>query len=118
MVSAIRATTSSGCARGEQMNTVILTLEPFAIANGQSTQSYKVKRNPYPAMPQTYLSIVIFWGATRDLCIVKMFPTRSRWEDKSYKFMFGTTCYCNSKCRFGGPDHELKSKIPLHEDTC
>jgi hypothetical protein len=30
---------------GEQMSTVILTLEPFAMANGQSTQSYKVKRD-------------------------------------------------------------------------
>jgi hypothetical protein len=34
-VSAIRATTCSGCAPWEQMSTVILTLEPFAMANGQ-----------------------------------------------------------------------------------
>jgi long-chain acyl-CoA synthetase len=45
LVNAIRTSTSTGFARWEQVSTVYLTLEPFAMANGQLTQSYKVKRD-------------------------------------------------------------------------
>ena len=44
--SEVKQTTSSGAFRKwEQVNEVFLTLEPFAMANGLLTQSYKVKRD-------------------------------------------------------------------------
>jgi long-chain acyl-CoA synthetase len=45
LVSAVKTATSTGFARWEQVSTVYLTLEPFAMVNGQLTQSYKVKRD-------------------------------------------------------------------------
>jgi long-chain acyl-CoA synthetase len=45
LLNSIRASTSTGFARWEQVSAVYLTMEPFAMANGQLTQSYKVKRD-------------------------------------------------------------------------
>jgi len=39
------ASTTEGFRNFERVNTVYLTMEPFAMANGQLTQSYKVKRD-------------------------------------------------------------------------
>jgi long-chain acyl-CoA synthetase len=39
------ATSNEGFRNFERVNTVYLTMEPFAMANGQLTQSYKVKRD-------------------------------------------------------------------------
>jgi long-chain acyl-CoA synthetase len=42
----VKQATSSGVFRKwEQVNDVYVTLEPFAMANGLLTQSYKVKRD-------------------------------------------------------------------------
>jgi long-chain acyl-CoA synthetase len=40
---------NNGYGRWEQVSTVYLTMEPFAMANGQLTQSYKVKRDAVTA---------------------------------------------------------------------
>jgi long-chain acyl-CoA synthetase len=45
LVNAVKTSTSTGFARWEQVSTVYLTMEPFAMANGQLTQSFKVKRD-------------------------------------------------------------------------
>ncbi|KAG7337962.1 long-chain-fatty-acid-CoA ligase [Nitzschia inconspicua] len=45
LINAVKTSTSTGFARWEQVSTVYLTMEPFAMANGQLTQSYKVKRD-------------------------------------------------------------------------
>jgi long-chain acyl-CoA synthetase len=42
---AVKSSTSMGFQRWEQVSTVYITMEPFAMVNGQLTQSYKVKRD-------------------------------------------------------------------------
>lgn len=44
LTTAVKKATGAGFRSWEQVSTVYLTLEPFAMVNGQLTQSYKVKR--------------------------------------------------------------------------
>jgi len=45
LVTLVKAATKEGFRAYEQVSTVYLTMEPFGMANGQLTQSYKVKRD-------------------------------------------------------------------------
>jgi long-chain acyl-CoA synthetase len=45
LVDLVKSSTKEGFRSYENVNTVYITLEPFAMSNGQLTQSYKVKRD-------------------------------------------------------------------------